>query len=241
MSTHCLFLTVVAFWWGCASNSLQVLAEEPRAIQAEIVSPSTPLDSPSLLESWRSLAARFVPFPSHDTSFRSFRIRLRALVFQTNRTSPNRTLLQKISEAETRREVHLALEPLLLAGVQINPESRVKIDLYQSKIFVKQHHSQRFLIHIENLAGITAPLRLTSLDTTQAEPDKVEWVDLKVVDDPWSSHYLSGAEEEYKLVEITAKHEGKRELRIMAEAGQGTQDLGFRAIADLLIESQGHQ
>ena len=37
-------------------------------------------------------------------------------------------------------------------------------------------------------------------------------------------------------MKITPKFAGLKEIRISGDAGQGTQDLGFRATADLLLE-----
>jgi hypothetical protein len=49
---------------------------------------------------------------------------------------------------------------------------------------------------------------------------------------------MSGAESEWKLVEIRMSEAGTREVRIEADAGQGTQDLGFRAATDLLLKCE---
>ena len=47
---------------------------------------------------------------------------------------------------------------------------------------------------------------------------------------------MSGQKIEYLVVELLAKESGLKEVRLVGDAGQGTQDLGFRATADLLID-----
>ncbi len=145
---------------------------------------------------------------------------------------------EAIRKAETRQEIRQALRPLLLASVQINPESRVKISADLGKIEVRKGVPQRFFLHIENLAGTNAPLKIRYEDITLTTPQAVDWMEMRLIDDAWVSPILSGAEEEYKVLEIVPKHGDLREIRIFAEAGQGTQDLGFRAMADILINSQ---
>ena len=39
------------------------------------------------------------------------------------------------------------------------------------------------------------------------------------------------------LLSITSSSAGLAEIRIVGDAGQGTQDLGFRATADILINT----
>ena len=47
---------------------------------------------------------------------------------------------------------------------------------------------------------------------------------------------FTSAAVEYKVVELILTEPGLHEVRFVADAGQGTQDLGFRASTDLLID-----
>jgi hypothetical protein len=46
---------------------------------------------------------------------------------------------------------------------------------------------------------------------------------------------LSGNALEYLILEFETDQEGKREARLIFDAGQGTQDLGFRAEVPVLF------
>lgn len=184
------------------------------------------------VESPREVSAR------RNETVAEMRTRLSTIVTQIESQESGGAVREAIQKAETRQETRQALRPMLLASVQINPESRVKISAELSRIEVRKGVPQRFFLHIENLAGTTAPLKLRYEDITLEASQEVDWLEIRLIDDPWVSPILSGAEEEYKVVEVVAKHDDLREIRIFAEAGQGTQDLGFRAMADILIDSQ---
>ena len=142
----------------------------------------------------------------------------------------------KARKADTYFKLESALAPVTLLSVAVNPESRVKVNSLRSRVGLQKGQSQRFLVRIENTAGITAPLSLSGYDLAKASPELAEWCDVKVIDSPNTSRFLSGAEREFKVIEITPQVSGVRELRIIGEAGQGTQDLGFRATTDLLLD-----
>lgn len=161
-----------------------------------------------------------------------------ANVLRRFRKSPARDrALQTIAKAETRFEVDLALQPLMLLGVTINPEARVKLDGRRPRVVLHQGRPERFFIKVENTAGITAPLNLTAIDLATAPPGKAAWCEVRTVDSPFTSRFLTGAEFEYKVVEIVVHQPGTREVRLVGDAGQGTQDLGFRATTDLILET----
>lgn len=133
------------------------------------------------------------------------------------------------------------LEPMTLFRININPESRVKLFLVNPpKVLIKDRTS-RFLLEVENLAGVEAPLRLVAMDQTQNPPTVASWCDIRILDNMMSGSLMSGAETEWKLVEIRMREAGTREVRIEADAGQGTQDLGFRAATDLLLKCESSE
>ena len=81
-------------------------------------------------------------------------------------------------------------------------------------------------------------MNLSAIDLALNPPGVAKWCSIEIVDDPFTSRYLSGETTEFKVVEITPHAAGIREVRIVGDAGQGTQDLGFRATTDVLIDVQ---
>jgi hypothetical protein len=73
-------------------------------------------------------------------------------------------------------------------------------------------------------------------DRSVDPPRPARFCDIGIVDSFASSSVLSGAEREWKIVEIRCTEQGRREVHLEADVGQGTQDLGFRAAADLLLK-----
>ncbi|WP_230627286.1 CehA/McbA family metallohydrolase [Roseiconus lacunae] len=151
---------------------------------------------------------------------------------------PARTVqtIQQLHQATGPRTTKKALEELTLLKVSVNPESRVKIASTRDRIELRQDRPQRFLIEVENIAGVTAPLNITGFDLSFASPLPADWCSIRVIDSPFTSIYLTGNPNEYKVVELTAHKAGLREIRLVGDAGQGTQDLGFRATTDLLLD-----
>ena len=148
----------------------------------------------------------------------------------------SRIAIKQIKEAKNQSELNTAIDPMSLIDVSINPESRVKISSTNSKITLAQNESRFFVIRIDNTAGITATLNLSPIDLATDPPTLAKWCTIEVVNDLIFSNHFSGKKQEYKLMKITPKFAGLKEIRISGDAGQGTQDLGFRATADLLLE-----
>ncbi|MEM8734976.1 MAG: hypothetical protein AAGG44_12170, partial [Planctomycetota bacterium] len=161
--------------------------------------------------------------------------RLANVLRRFNSTDVTRTVLRRLPNVQTRNELIKTLKPLVALRVSVNPESRVKVDALQPMLQLHQGRPQRFLIEVENTAGVTAPLNLTAIDVTLNPPSGADWCRIKVVDSPFTSRFFTGAEMELKVLEITPLAAGLREVRIVGDAGQGTQDLGFRASADVLL------
>ena len=148
----------------------------------------------------------------------------------------SRIAIKQIKEAKNQSELNTAIDPMTLIDVSINPESRVKISSTNSKITLAQNESRFFVIRVDNTAGITATLNLSPIDLATDPPTLAKWCTIEVVNDLIFSNHFSGKKQEYKLMKITPKFAGLKEIRISGDAGQGTQDLGFRATADLLLE-----
>lgn len=148
-----------------------------------------------------------------------------------------------VASSATFREVDVAAQPLTLAAVGINPEARVKIASAPDRVDLVAGQPRRFLVRIENLAGVTAPLRLRGLDLAASDAGEAKWLRLRFVEPdsdvaPLATAALQGSTDEYLAVEVFVAEPGVREMRLVADAGQGTQDLGFRATADVQVRTR---
>ena len=176
------------------------------------------------------------PRPSRDETWQQARRRLLSVVSRLSSDSRSRQAIKQMKAAESERELHSCLERLTLLSVSVNPESRVKIHSLQPKITLRCDRPRMFLIRVENTAGITAPLNLSPIDLAVDPVASADWCTVEVIESPLTSREFTGALREYKVMRITPHKSGLREVRITGDAGQGTQDLGFRATTDLLLE-----
>ena len=83
---------------------------------------------------------------------------------------------------------------------------------------------------------MTSTLNISAIDLSLQPPQTADWITAIVVNEDGISSKMSGQKIEYLVVELLAKESGLKEVRLVGDAGQGTQDLGFRATADLLID-----
>lgn len=146
------------------------------------------------------------------------------------------TFVKQIGEAAHEGDLRKAAQPLTLLQVHINPESRVKLAVVTPPETVVQHRTQRFLVEIHNEARIRAPLRIRATDRTASTDEPFPWCSVRLVENLLSTSLLTGEEHEWKLLELRCTEKGHREVHLEVDAGQGTQDLGFRAAADLLLK-----
>ena len=150
------------------------------------------------------------------------------------------TALQALFDARTLAEVH------------INPESRVKVTAGSAGPLLVQNGWSIFLVRVHNEAGITATLRFNSPQNGpvylrsrgQHAPDetritaadvKDRWLALQSFDKQPLTDKLSGLLLEYRIVGIYSRDSGQREAVLTFDAGQGTQDLGFRSSVAMLF------
>ncbi len=174
---------------------------------------------------------------ARDETWQQSRSRLRNALLRFNKSETTQAVLNNLGNATSRRELDEALAPLVALEVSINPESRVKVRSLQPKLKLEQRRPQYWLIRVDNAAGITAPLNLTAIDVSTSPPGTASWCSIEVVDGSFTSPYFSGATSEFKVMCVTPQFAGLREVRIVGDAGQGTQDLGFRATTDVLLEA----
>jgi len=142
-------------------------------------------------------------------------------------------------------------DPLCLAAVNINPESRVKVVPGPAPKKLMQQGWRVFLVKVHNEAGVTAPLRVESPNAeplhkrSSGSPDPEQsikpqevgdrWLDVAMYDSQPLNKSLSGLGLEYRLIQLYSRDVGKREAKLLFDVGQGTQDLGFRNEINLLF------
>ena len=147
-----------------------------------------------------------------------------------------RGLEPRLAAADSGAGLAAAVEPLVVLRVDVNPESRVKLAAVSPLPELIVDRTFRFLLEVRNHARIRAPLRIAATDRSTTPPRPARFCEVGLVDGMASSSFLSGAEREWKIVEIRLLEAGRREVHLEADVGQGTQDLGFRAAADLLLK-----
>ena len=162
--------------------------------------------------------------------------------------------MQAADPLDRVRQIQLALDPLCLAGVHINPESRVKVAPGPAQPQLMQHGWRVFLVKVHNEAGVTAALRVSSPNaqpmlkrsSSQAQPPvsirpedvAQRWMDVALFDEQPLNKTLSGLAVEYRIIELYSRDAGKREAKLVFDVGQGTQDLGFRNEINVLFDCQ---
>jgi len=148
--------------------------------------------------------------------------------------------------------IQKVLDSRCLAGVNINPESRVKVARGPAAAELVEQGWRVFLVKIQNEGGVTAPLRATSPNADPlytrssnkpAPPPTIKlsdvpnrWLDIMTFDQQPLVAKLSGLGLEYRIVQIYSRDKGKREATIGFNVGQGTQDTGFRNEIAVLFE-----
>lgn len=120
-----------------------------------------------------------------------------------------------------------SLAPPTLITVSISPEARVKATASAGRRELRKGKWSEFTVVIENAAGITAPLFVESeqLMTTDHDTDRDHWLRLSLQ----PSGPLSGSSKETRRLRLRSRDVGIRTAVLNINAGQGTQDLGFRS------------
>jgi hypothetical protein len=137
------------------------------------------------------------------------------------------------------RQAALAVQKLLdahcLVGVHINPESRVKAARGERRPELVRDQATYVLVKVHNEGGVTHPLSVASEQAVRGKADAGRWVEVTVVNDKPFAGRLSGRRVEYRVMKLVACQSGKREATLSFDAGQGTQDLGFRSEVPVLF------
>ena len=151
--------------------------------------------------------------------------------------------LGQADESEAVVSVQEILDKQCLADIQINPESRVKVNAGPAKRILVEQGWRNHLVKVRNEAGVTAPLQANSPNasphagsTKEQIPDR--WLGLSVFNSQPLTKSLSGLELEYRIIQLYSRDAGKRDAKLSFDVGQGTQDLGFRNEVSLLFDCQ---
>ncbi len=158
-------------------------------------------------------------------------------------------------DRESVRAIQDVLDPLCLAQVTINAESRVSaIEGNAPKKLIQQGWST-FLLKVNNAARITPQLVVSSPQagrtykkgTAAPRPQLIgnlvtpeestqSFLDIDLYGKQPLKPNLSGLEVEYRIVQLYSRDAGRREATLTFHVGQGTQDLGFRSEVPILFE-----
>ncbi len=152
------------------------------------------------------------------------------------------------------RGIQEVLDPLCLAMVEINPESRVKVAVGPAPKKLMQQGWRVFLIKVKNDPSVQSALRVSSPNAARLQiqssgspepkpavsPADVadRWLDVGLADTQPLNKTLSGLKLEYRIVELYSRDAGRREAKLEFDVGQGTQDLGFRNEINVLFDCE---
>ncbi|MBI3879986.1 MAG: CehA/McbA family metallohydrolase [Verrucomicrobia bacterium] len=160
--------------------------------------------------------------------------------------------------AEATESLQKTLDARVLFAVNISPEMRVKVAQGPAKPELVEQGWRQFLVKVANESGTTAALRLVSANAQavhnarkgETQSDRAlrkggpnapvpaaadAWLDLQSFDAQPLKPTLAGLPLEYRIVQLYSRDAGKREAKFSFNAGQGTQDLGFRNETDVLF------
>jgi hypothetical protein len=155
--------------------------------------------------------------------------------------------LQEAAKARDAARLQKLLDPFVLVQVSINPEARVKAmpGPAGKDAILQQHGFVPVILKVVNEGSIKSRLNIKS---PQAGPivsggaagnvkaDKDHFLNVETFNAPPMTTNLSGLEVEYVIGLIYSSEAGKREATLSFDAGQGTQDTGFRAEVPILFD-----
>jgi hypothetical protein len=132
--------------------------------------------------------------------------------------------------------VQKLLDAHCLVGVHINPESRVKAARGPLKPALRKDRTTLILVRVHNEAGITPSLAVDGDELIRpGKKSAGRWLEASILREKPFASTLSGRRLEYRVLRLLPRQAGKREATLRFDAGQGTQDLGFRAEVPILF------
>ena len=90
---------------------------------------------------------------------------------------PQISVQRSLASAATVEDIQKLLDSYCLAGININPESRVKVEQGQARPLLIQNGWRSFLVKVHNDAGITAVLAVDSPNAGQLANSSAGQVD----------------------------------------------------------------
>jgi len=143
------------------------------------------------------------------------------------------------------------LDEYVLVTVDINAESRVKVEQGAAKPELVGGGTRLFLVKVINNGNVTAPLLVESPNSgnvfirssgeaapkMQLTPQEAadRWADISLFQKPPMNRRLSGLALEYSILQINSRDAGQRSAKIGFNVGQGSQDIGFRNDVSILF------
>jgi len=158
------------------------------------------------------------------------------------------------SEEQAVAAIQELLEPFVLAIVNINGESRVKVTQGDAKPELVEGGTRLFLVKVENQAPVRNRLVVESPNSgpaslrSRGEPEpKIEltpqmaaerWADFSIYVQSPMAQRLSGLAIEYVILQVYSRDRGQRSAQLAFNVGQGTQDIGFRNDIVVVFDSK---
>ena len=147
-------------------------------------------------------------------------------------------------EASAVAQIEAVLDAHALATVDINAESRVKVQQAAARPELVQAGTRLFLVKVNNDGHVTAVLNVESVNSGKAylqsngnaapeiklTPQQAveRWADIALYQQPPMRPRLSGLGLEYAVLAVSSRDAGQRSAKISFNVGQGSQDIGFR-------------
>src|SRR5437016_2528837 len=121
-------------------------------------------------------------------------------------------------DAKIAKAIQEALDPLCIAAVEINPESRVKVSPGPAEPQLVEQGWRLFLLKVHNEAGVTAELKAQSANAlpmaNSPQPAVADrWLDLNLYIARPMNKSLSGLELEYRILQLYSRDAGKRSAK----------------------------
>jgi hypothetical protein len=153
--------------------------------------------------------------------------------------------LAKAARARDARTIQKLLDPHVLVVVSLSPEARVKAARGPGPAVLQQGGFVPVILKVINESTAKKVLRIGSPQSGpvyaggwekpgKADPGRFLQVEM-FTNSPMTAN-LSGLKVEYALALVYSSETGKREATLTFDAGQGTQDLGFRGEVPVLFD-----
>jgi hypothetical protein len=171
--------------------------------------------------------------------------------------SETTSALQAAGRVRDARKIQQVLDRQVLFAVHLNPEVRVKVRRGPAPAILQQSGFTPLLVKVVNESTSTLPLRIISPQSgpvyagvakLSMERERQEYLrenenvnrddrflQVEMFSAPPMTSNLSGLKVEYALALIYSSEAGQREAIVGFDAGQGTQDLGFRGELPILF------